>query len=213
MPFVLPCGGPALAEAQGHALGVVDRARPRDLWLPCGVDSQLPWCDLGSRQLHAAHGRGGRARQLPSEGSDSDPSDLGSPVSGHRGRRGPMGSEDTTKGRIKRVELSRSDEAAEHLQARDQRKEPSEDSRRCARCSSPRCWVVVDHASAAARPARGVHGLASVWVKSGTPAPIGSRLIVVPLGVVYGFYSFEIVLFLFARMLGGRGSFSWQPAR
>jgi hypothetical protein len=32
----------------------------------------------------------------------------------------------------------------------------------------------------------------------------------VPLGVVYGFYSFQIVLFLFARMLGGKGSFGTQ---
>jgi hypothetical protein len=30
------------------------------------------------------------------------------------------------------------------------------------------------------------------------------------LGVVYGFYSFQIVLFLFARLLGGRGSFGTQ---
>jgi hypothetical protein len=28
--------------------------------------------------------------------------------------------------------------------------------------------------------------------------------------VVYGFYSFEIVLFLFARLLGGKGSFGAQ---
>jgi hypothetical protein len=53
-------------------------------------------------------------------------------------------------------------------------------------------------------------GLASIWVKSGTPAPWGSWLILVPLGVIYGFYSFEIVLFLFARILGGKGSFGAQ---
>jgi hypothetical protein len=33
---------------------------------------------------------------------------------------------------------------------------------------------------------------------------------VVPLGVVYGFYTFEIVLFRFARLLGGKGSFGAQ---
>jgi hypothetical protein len=53
-------------------------------------------------------------------------------------------------------------------------------------------------------------GLASFWVKSGTPAPVGSWVVVVPLGVVYGFYSFQIVLFLFARLLGGKGSFGTQ---
>lgn len=53
-------------------------------------------------------------------------------------------------------------------------------------------------------------GLASVWVRSGTPAPLGTWVVVVPLGVVYGFYTFEIVLFLFARLLGGKGSFGAQ---
>jgi len=53
-------------------------------------------------------------------------------------------------------------------------------------------------------------GLASVWVRTGTPAPLGSWVVVVPLGVVYGFYSFEIVLFIFARLLGGKGSFRSQ---
>jgi hypothetical protein len=53
-------------------------------------------------------------------------------------------------------------------------------------------------------------GLASVWVKRGTPAPVASWALLVPLGVVYGFYSFQIVLFLFARMLGGKGSFGTQ---
>ena len=42
------------------------------------------------------------------------------------------------------------------------------------------------------------------------PTPWGSWLILVPLGVVYGFYSFEIVLFIFARILGGKGSFGAQ---
>ena len=53
-------------------------------------------------------------------------------------------------------------------------------------------------------------GLASVWVKSGTPAPVSNWVVLVPLGVVYGFYSFQIVLFLFARLLGGKGTFGTQ---
>ncbi len=53
-------------------------------------------------------------------------------------------------------------------------------------------------------------GLASVWVKSGTPAPVANWVLLVPLGVVYGFYTFQIVLFLFARILGGKGSFGTQ---
>jgi hypothetical protein len=53
-------------------------------------------------------------------------------------------------------------------------------------------------------------GLAAVWVERGTPAPFGGWTIVVPLGVVYGFYTFEIVLFFFARLLGGKGSFGTQ---
>jgi hypothetical protein len=53
-------------------------------------------------------------------------------------------------------------------------------------------------------------GLASMWVKNGTPAPFASWAVVVPAGVVYGFYSFEIVLFIFARLLGGKGSFGAQ---
>ncbi len=53
-------------------------------------------------------------------------------------------------------------------------------------------------------------GLASVWVKSATPAPVASWPVLVAVGVVYGFYSFEIVLFIFARLLGGRGTFGAQ---
>jgi hypothetical protein len=53
-------------------------------------------------------------------------------------------------------------------------------------------------------------GLASMWVKSGTQAPVASWIVLVPLGVIYGFYTFQIVLFLFARLLGGRGSFGTQ---
>jgi hypothetical protein len=59
-------------------------------------------------------------------------------------------------------------------------------------------------------PRREFMGLASVWVRSGTPAPVATWTVVVPVGVVYGFYSFEIVLFIFARLLGGKGSFGAQ---
>ncbi len=59
-------------------------------------------------------------------------------------------------------------------------------------------------------PGQDFMGLASVWVKRGTTAPVGSWALVVPLGVVYGFYTFQIVLFLFARLLGGKGSFGAQ---
>jgi len=53
-------------------------------------------------------------------------------------------------------------------------------------------------------------GLASVWVRTGTPAPVANWAAVVAAGVVYGFYSFEIVLFIFARLLGGKGTFRAQ---
>ncbi len=53
-------------------------------------------------------------------------------------------------------------------------------------------------------------GLASVWVPKGTVAPVASWPVLVPFGVVYGFYTFQIVLFLFARLLGGKGSFGAQ---
>ena len=53
-------------------------------------------------------------------------------------------------------------------------------------------------------------GLASMWVRSGMPAPVATWAVLVPVGVVYGFYSFEIVLFIFARLLGGKGSFRAQ---
>jgi hypothetical protein len=53
-------------------------------------------------------------------------------------------------------------------------------------------------------------GLASAWVKTGTPAPVADWVVLVPLGVIYGFYTFQIVLFLFARILGGKGSFGAQ---
>jgi hypothetical protein len=53
-------------------------------------------------------------------------------------------------------------------------------------------------------------GLASMWVRSGSQAPVASWIVLVPLGVVYGFYTFQIVLVLFARLLGGKGSFGTQ---
>jgi hypothetical protein len=53
-------------------------------------------------------------------------------------------------------------------------------------------------------------GLASIWVKSGTPPPIGTWAFIVPCGVVWGFYNFEIVLFIAARLLGGKGAFGTQ---
>jgi len=53
-------------------------------------------------------------------------------------------------------------------------------------------------------------GLASIWVRSGTSPPIGSWAAIVPLGVIVGFYDFEIVLFIVARLLGGKGSFGTQ---
>ena len=70
-------------------------------------------------------------------------------------------------------------------------------------CSWVVHWLVHD-------PRQDFMGLASMWVKSGTPAPVSSWVVVVPAGVVYGFYSFEIVLFIFARLLGGKGSFGAQ---
>ena len=53
-------------------------------------------------------------------------------------------------------------------------------------------------------------GLASIWVRSGTPPPFATWPIVVAGGVIVGFYDFEIVLFIFARLLGGKGSFGRQ---
>jgi hypothetical protein len=50
-------------------------------------------------------------------------------------------------------------------------------------------------------------GLASIWLKSGTPPPFASWAFIVPCGVILGFYDFEIVLFIVARLLGGKGSF------
>lgn len=53
-------------------------------------------------------------------------------------------------------------------------------------------------------------GLASVWVAAGSRPPFSSWTVIVPLGVILGFYDFQIVLFIFARLLGGKGSFGAQ---
>ncbi len=53
-------------------------------------------------------------------------------------------------------------------------------------------------------------GLASMWLKSGTPPPLLSWTFLVPCGVIIGFYDFEIILFIVARLLGGKGSFGAQ---
>ena len=60
------------------------------------------------------------------------------------------------------------------------------------------------------QPAGEFKGLASVWVDPGTQAPFGSWSLIIPLGVVVGFYDFQIVLFIFSWLLGGRGSFGSQ---
>ncbi|HLF35567.1 MAG TPA: hypothetical protein VI583_15090 [Cyclobacteriaceae bacterium] len=53
-------------------------------------------------------------------------------------------------------------------------------------------------------------GIASMWVEKGTPPPFKSWTIIAPLGIIVGFYDFEIVLFIIARILGGKGSFGSQ---
>lgn len=55
----------------------------------------------------------------------------------------------------------------------------------------------------------GFRGLASIYTSRARP-PVGSWLVVVPIGVVYGFYLFEVILWVAARRLGGRGSFGLQ---
>jgi hypothetical protein len=53
-------------------------------------------------------------------------------------------------------------------------------------------------------------GIASVWVAAGTQPPFGSWTVIALAGVILGFIDFEIVLFIFARLLGGKGSFGAQ---
>ncbi len=53
-------------------------------------------------------------------------------------------------------------------------------------------------------------GITSIWVAPETPAPFASWTMIALLGVILGFFDFEIVLFIFARLLGGKGSFGAQ---
>lgn len=53
-------------------------------------------------------------------------------------------------------------------------------------------------------------GLAAIWVDKGTQPPFSSWSLIVPLGVVVGFYDFQIVLFIFSWLLRGKGSFGTQ---
>lgn len=57
---------------------------------------------------------------------------------------------------------------------------------------------------------QGFMGIASIWVSSGSPPPLSSWVMISFLGVILGFFDFEIVLFIFARLLGGKGSFGAQ---
>src|SRR5574337_395702 len=52
------------------------------------------------------------------------------------------------------------------------------------------------------QPAQEFMGLASVWVSAGTRPPFSSWAVIVPVGVILGFFDFQIVLFIFARLLG-----------
>jgi hypothetical protein len=60
------------------------------------------------------------------------------------------------------------------------------------------------------QPPGAYRGIASAWVGPGTQPPFSSWAVISPLGVILGFYDFEIVLFIFARLLGGKGSFGAQ---
>jgi hypothetical protein len=60
------------------------------------------------------------------------------------------------------------------------------------------------------QPTHAYRGIASAWVGPGTQPPFSSWALISPLGVILGFYDFEIVLFIFARLLGGKGSFGAQ---
>jgi len=53
-------------------------------------------------------------------------------------------------------------------------------------------------------------GLAAAWVPHGTRAPWASWQVLVPLGILSGFYSSEAFLWVIARLLGGRGAFKVQ---
>jgi hypothetical protein len=60
------------------------------------------------------------------------------------------------------------------------------------------------------QPTQAFMGIASIWVSAGTPPPFSSWIVIAPVGVILGFFNFEIVLFIFARLLGGKGSFGAQ---
>lgn len=60
------------------------------------------------------------------------------------------------------------------------------------------------------QPPQAFMGIASIWVAAGTPPPFSSWVAIALLGVILGFFDFEIVLFIFARLLGGKGSFGAQ---
>jgi hypothetical protein len=53
-------------------------------------------------------------------------------------------------------------------------------------------------------------GLVSVWIDSTTQPPFLTWSTIIPLGVIVGFYDFQIVLFIFAWLLRGKGSFGTQ---
>jgi len=60
------------------------------------------------------------------------------------------------------------------------------------------------------QPPQAYMGIASIWVAAGTPPPFSSWVVIALLGVILGYFDFEIVLFIFARLLGGKGSFGAQ---
>jgi hypothetical protein len=60
------------------------------------------------------------------------------------------------------------------------------------------------------QPPQAFMGIASIWVTPGTPPPFSSWTVIAPMGVILGFLNFEIVLFIFSRLLGGKGSFAAQ---
>jgi hypothetical protein len=61
-----------------------------------------------------------------------------------------------------------------------------------------------------AAPGSEYQGLAAAWVERGTQAPWASWQALVPLGVLSGFYSYQVLLWVIARLLGGGGSFGSQ---
>lgn len=54
-------------------------------------------------------------------------------------------------------------------------------------------------------------GITSIWVKAGTQPPFSSWSMIVLVGIILGFYDFEIVLFIFARLLGGKVRLAPKP--